>query len=86
MSWTNLLHWSAQVLLLVGVTGLTLQLAQVRDARLRLWTLQLTLLGCLLLPLLESKRASIVVEFDGVTGEARAGGGSGRHLRKHPDA
>lgn len=66
MSWTNLLHWSAQVLLLVGVAGLTLHLARVRDARLRLWTLHLTLLGCLLLPLLEPTQPLIVVKFDGV--------------------
>ena len=63
MNWT---HWSFQALFLIATAGATLHVARVRDARLRLWTLQLTLLACLLLPMLAPTLPSIVIPFDGV--------------------
>jgi TonB family protein len=66
MSWTNLLHWSIQVFLLVAAAGATLHLARVRDARMRLWTLQLLLVACGVMPWFAQELPVIRVQFDGV--------------------
>lgn len=74
MNWTSLLHWSIQVALLVAAAGLTLHLAKVRDARMRLWTLQLTLLACGLMPWFAPELPVIRVRFDGVVSGASGSG------------
>lgn len=49
---TNAANWALQVLLLVGVAGMTLAILRAGDPRLRLWTWQTVLLLSLSLPLI----------------------------------
>jgi TonB family protein len=55
MTWTNVLHYSGQVLGLLIAMMLLLRVLRVRDAALRVRLMQSALLACLILPFLQTK-------------------------------
>ncbi len=58
MTWTNLLHYSGQILLVIAAAELLLLVLRVREANLRLRVLQSALLLCLLLPIAQPRVAA----------------------------
>ena len=62
MTWSNLLLWMAQIALLVAAGALLPWVFRLRSAHARLVFWQVLLVACLLLPLLQPWRRSVVAE------------------------